>query len=188
MNQEVSLQISQQLEQESKLLIEKAHLVQIQTKDDVLLASQDLFIIQATLIAIEAIISSFKKLSEPLEKAKAILSGKITDWHVAEQKRVAEENERLRKEEEKRRKIQEAHAAQGHQVANPIEMKREAPVENKIGSTYMRTDWVWELINSAEIPREYLMIDTVKINTAVRAGIRAIPGIRIFEKPRAVTT
>jgi hypothetical protein len=199
MNQEL---ITQQLEQESQPLIIIANEVQIQTKDDVLVASQDLSNIQATLKAIEkkrkefvdplneslkAINSSFKKLSEPLEKAKAILSGKITDWHVAEQKRIAEENERIRKEEEKRRKIQEAHAAQGHEVAKPIEMKREAPVENKIGSTYMRTDWAWELINEAEIPREYLMIDQVKINTAVRAGARLIPGIRIYEVQKAVT-
>jgi len=202
MNQKLSLQITQQLEQESQPLIIIANEVQIQTKDDVLVASQDLSNIQATLKAIEkkrkefvdplneslkAINSSFKKLSEPLEKAKAILSGKITDWHVAEQKRIAEENERIRKEEEKRRKIQEAHAAQGHEVAKPIEMKREAPVENKIGSTYMRTDWAWELINEAEIPREYLMIDQVKINTAVRAGIRSISGIRIYEVQKAVT-
>jgi hypothetical protein len=199
MNQEL---ITQQLEQESQPLIIIANEVQIQTKDDVLVASQDLSNIQTTLKAIEkkrkefvdplneslkAINSSFKKLSEPLEKAKAILSGKITDWHIAEQKRIAEENERIRKEEEKRRKIQEAHAAQGHEVSKPVEMKREAPIENKIGSTYMRTDWDWEIINIGDIPKEYLTLNSVKINTAVRAGVRSIPGIRIYEVQKAVT-
>lgn len=199
---DVNLELAQKIEAENQPLIEKAQAIEIKTKDDMLVASQDLSNIQYVLKSIEkkrkefidplneslrAINSSFKKISEPLEKAKAILNDKISIWHVAEQKRIAEENERIAKEEARRRKIQEDHAAKGHEVSKPVEMVRPKPIENKIGSTYIRSDWVWELTNIAEVPREYLEIDTVKINTAVRQGVRTIPGIRIYEVQKAVT-
>ncbi len=39
-----------------------------------------------------------------------------------------------------------------------------------------------EIINPKDIPREYLCIDTAEITRAIRAGVRKIKGVRIFEK------
>ena len=42
--------------------------------------------------------------------------------------------------------------------------------------------WVWELENEALIPREYLSLDSKKVDEAVKQGVRNIPGIKVFEK------
>jgi hypothetical protein len=38
----------------------------------------------------------------------------------------------------------------------------------------------------SKVPAEYLEIKATAVNQAVRAGIRQIPGIRIFETEKAV--
>jgi hypothetical protein len=52
------------------------------------------------------------------------------------------------------------------------------------GTAHLRKDWAWEEVDFNLVPREYLMLDTKKLNQAVKAGVREIPGIRIFEKPK----
>jgi exonuclease VII large subunit len=42
--------------------------------------------------------------------------------------------------------------------------------------------WVWELENEAQVPREYLSLDSKKVDEAVKQGVRNIPGIKVFEK------
>ena len=42
--------------------------------------------------------------------------------------------------------------------------------------------WKHEVIDAAAVPREYLMVDDAAIKAAVKAGIRAIPGVRVFEE------
>ena len=42
--------------------------------------------------------------------------------------------------------------------------------------------WAFEITDQASIPREYLQVDETKIREAVRTGIRAIAGVRIFQK------
>lgn len=40
--------------------------------------------------------------------------------------------------------------------------------------------WDWSVSDLSLIPREYLRVDDTKINAAVKAGVRSIPGVRIF--------
>lgn len=54
------------------------------------------------------------------------------------------------------------------------------------GSASLRKVWAWKEIDFAKIPDEYKAIDVVKVNTAVKAGIRNIPGIEIFEEYKTV--
>jgi hypothetical protein len=42
--------------------------------------------------------------------------------------------------------------------------------------------WTFEYIDASLIPRDFLMPDEVKINQGIRAGIREIPGIKIYQK------
>jgi hypothetical protein len=53
------------------------------------------------------------------------------------------------------------------------------------GQTFTE-DWVFEVTNAALVPREYLMLDEVKIGKVVRAmkGTTNIPGIRAITRPR----
>ena len=46
----------------------------------------------------------------------------------------------------------------------------------------MTKRWTFSVFNQAEIPAEYLMIDEVKIRKAIAEGVRAIPGVTIFQQ------
>ena len=48
-------------------------------------------------------------------------------------------------------------------------------------SVHLRKDWEWEVLDISLIPRKYLALDKVSVNQAIKAGIREIPGIRIYE-------
>jgi hypothetical protein len=41
--------------------------------------------------------------------------------------------------------------------------------------------WTFNLIDAAQVPREFLVVDERKIREAVKAGARDIPGVSIFE-------
>lgn len=55
-------------------------------------------------------------------------------------------------------------------------------VETAFGSVSMRGTWTYEITDEKKIPKEYLTVDEKKIAKVVKAGIREIPGVRIFEK------
>lgn len=50
------------------------------------------------------------------------------------------------------------------------------------GSLNVNKEWVFEVVNINDVPREYLMVDHKKISEDVELGIRSIPGIIISEK------
>jgi hypothetical protein len=68
-------------------------------------------------------------------------------------------------------------------VTAPVMPKPSSVTRTETGSSSLRMDWTFEVKDEAEVPREYLMVDTKKIQKAVDAGIRNIAGVDIFEKP-----
>jgi septal ring factor EnvC (AmiA/AmiB activator) len=44
--------------------------------------------------------------------------------------------------------------------------------------------WTFNLIDAAQVPREFLVVDERKIREAVKAGARDIPGVSIFEETK----
>lgn len=48
------------------------------------------------------------------------------------------------------------------------------------GKTVGRIDWKWEITDRSKIPPEYWMVDEAKITKVVKAGLREIPGVRIY--------
>lgn len=48
------------------------------------------------------------------------------------------------------------------------------------GSVSGRTEWKFEVVDPAMVPRKYQKIDEVQLGKDVRAGARKIPGVRIF--------
>ena len=61
-----------------------------------------------------------------------------------------------------------------------IAQSREILVED--GKLAKVKKWVWELENEQLVPREYLSLDEKKIESAIKNGVRNIPGIKVFEK------
>ena len=125
-----------------------------------------------------------------LANIERLLKVKINGYQT---KQLAEQRERERKEAEARAKLQEQINAETKPGETPIEVPRAvAPAENATttrtteGTASIRKTWAWELENIDEVPRQYLILDKVSINKAVRAGVREIAGIKIFEKHETI--
>lgn len=46
----------------------------------------------------------------------------------------------------------------------------------------LRTRWVFEVTDESQVPREFLSINSVAINAAIRDGAREIAGVRIYQE------
>lgn len=65
------------------------------------------------------------------------------------------------------------------QAAPPPRAAAPAKLAAAAGSAAVRRDWKATIIDEAQVPRRYLIIDMKLINADVRAGVREIPGCRI---------
>lgn len=46
--------------------------------------------------------------------------------------------------------------------------------------------WKWELVDPSQVPSDYWSIDPAKLDAAVKAGAREIPGVRVYEDARVI--
>lgn len=51
-----------------------------------------------------------------------------------------------------------------------------------LGSVTARMVWKFEVISASDVPRAYLVVDETAIRRAVGAGVREIPGVRIYQE------
>jgi hypothetical protein len=65
----------------------------------------------------------------------------------------------------------------------PVVLPPVVPTMTKasLGSATVKKVWAFEITAPADVPREYLTVDEKKIREAVRAGVREIPGVRIYQ-------
>lgn len=100
-------------------------------------------------------------------------------------KKAQEEADRIRREAEakQQRILEEAAAKESKLVEEQRAIAPAAPAPTTKGIS-TRQDWDFEIMNAAAIPREYLIVDEVKVRQIVRAmkGETNIPGIRVFPK------
>jgi hypothetical protein len=146
----------------------------------------------------KAAVAAEKRLLDPLAEAKGIIKRSIASFEI-EQERIRREAEQkareesARLEEEARLKL----ALQAEEMGAAPETVQEIidtpipmtvppiqPMFSRAAGISTRKVWKWEVVNEAEIPRQFLMIDRVKINGIVRAmgASTKIPGIRIYEE------
>jgi hypothetical protein len=111
----------------------------------------------------------FKTLSKPFLEADRIIRDKVMDFRQ-------EQEEKAQKELERRQKIQAAHEAKGHETHEIT-----APKVEVAKTTVTTKRWTFELINLDKVPIEYLTLDSVTVNKAIRNGVREIAGLNIFQ-------
>jgi len=138
-----------------------------------------------------------RKAEEAARKAAQELQARL-DREAAEANRKArEEAARLAEEEARKRTASQAEIdaarkkaeaevkereIQAPVVPAPIVPKAENITRTESGSSYQRKVWTAEIEDESQVPREYLMVDTKKINDSVRMGVRSILGVKIYEK------
>lgn len=135
-----------------------------------------------------------KDAEAPLIEAESHLKPQIANYMAEQECKRKEEEDRLRRQrekEEEERRLQAAIEAEEAGEAEAAEALLEeqtyvppAPAPRatpKLNSTISQR-WKWGITNEAQIPREYLKIDEVKLNKVVTAlkGNTQIPGIRVY--------
>ena len=135
-------------------------------------------------------------LRKKIDEVESLLNRRLSEYAAAEneRRRLIEQRERevqlaalkaAQEEAEKNADVEAVIAleeAQTHVETKPQENKLRS-VEIGTAKVSFRDNWTYEITNAAELPREYLCPDTAKINAAVKAGKREIPGLRIFNQP-----
>lgn len=126
-----------------------------------------------------------KSFSDPLQMADKTLRSKISNYQYQL------DLERRKREEDMRRAQAELQArldaeAKKNNVIAPqvidIPVKEEKPIiRTEQGSASIRKTWKGEIVSAAEVPAQYCSPDQKKIDEAIKAGIREIPGVRIYE-------
>jgi hypothetical protein len=134
-----------------------------------------------------------KMVMGPLEAADRYLREQMTAFTL-EQRRVAEaEAARVKAEADaaalelaaKMENVGADSIAEGiveHALTQEAAPIKTAPTHTAFGTTAgYRERWVYELVDDALVPREYLCVDDVAVNRAVKGGAREIAGLRIFD-------
>ena len=118
---------------------------------------------------------------------------KEEEKRLAEQKRIAEEKA-LKEMEELEKQKQNAEGfdpVTKQALQNALEEKQNAIVnatakEEKINlsndNAIVRQIWTFEVEDISKVPVEFLSINSVAVNSAIKSGVREIPGIKIFQK------
>lgn len=110
---------------------------------------------------------------------------------LEELRRIEEEKRRIqeelkRKEEELKKAQIEGDTTKQIEIIQQINTTKQEQIETQeetIGkSKNLREVWDFEIIDPNIVPREYLVVNETAIRKAIYAGIREIPGVRIFKK------
>jgi len=182
-------------------LAEYAEARQIAIAEDLKPATNDLSIIAKVKKALEEkkkeyikplqdhvkeINEAFKTLLNPIEQADRITRQKILSFQQ-EQDRLHREQEEINRQ---KAELEAREAALNGREVEPVEMVEvtpEAPkrVSTDMGTTGLRDNWKWEVVDFALVPDSYKMINSGVLTPVVKAskGKIEIPGIRIYNEP-----
>ena len=125
---------------------------------------------------IRTINAAFKRITAPLVSLDKQTTSEMESYHQVENQKRAEEQEELNKQAQARLNskslIPEAIA--------PLVPQMEKSVQTEVGKVTFIPKRKWRISNYNEVPREFLKLDEVKIESAVKAGIPSIPGVEIY--------
>lgn len=127
-----------------------------------------------------------KQFTSSLDEAILGAKRKIASYQtrVELERRKAEEAARKAAEELQKKLNAEAKEAgvQPVTVGIPVMPEKKATTRTEEGTSYTVKSWQFEVTDENQVPREYLSPDPKKIKRAMEAGLREIPGVRIFEQ------
>lgn len=131
----------------------------------------------------------FKQHLQPLHRADSALRNSLVTWNAQQARLRREEEARLRKQQaEEEKKRAELAKANAQPEPPPLPPPVVAPAIPKTtrptggGAVTEKKFWAFDVVDETKIPREYCVPDVGKIRSLVRAGIREIPGVNIYEK------
>lgn len=136
-----------------------------------------------------------REAAEAAQRERERLEREARERAEAQQRRLQAEAEERRLEEAARLEAAGDTAGAERLVSEPVAAPVVTPAPifaprpmvaapPKVEGVSFRTDWDFEIVDPALIPREYMVPDEKKIRGVVRAmrGAARIPGVRAFEK------
>jgi|SRR5579871_804506 len=152
--------------------------------------------IQRALAAHRALVADRRRFEQPLRDAEAVLKSKIAAYTLAEERRRRSEACRQSAAATEARAAAiwrevedletagfstEAAELAGELVAAPLAIAL-TPAPLKAPGVMTREVWKYEVVDMAQVPREYFTIDHRKLGAVVRAlkGTIVIPGVRVW--------
>ena len=168
----------------------------IATDGDVKLATDDLGFIAKLKKAIEdkrkeyigpidehkkAINDTFKGFSDPLAEADKIIRGKILVYRQ-EQERIRAEQERINQLRMEAARAEMELKGELTESVGLVEVAPSAPNHYRGEAAILSKTMLpkFEVVDFALLPDEYKQVDAAKLGKVVRAGLRTIPGVRIW--------
>lgn len=137
---------------------------------------------------VKLIRGDFDAMAAPATEAEQILRSKVAVYYREKQEAARREEERLRKLAERRNEKAVLRAvARGEELPPPVIPMPSIAAPAKTTRTAtgsavtMRKVWKWRVLDEAQIPREYFTLDEKKLNAVVKAGLREIPGVEVYE-------
>lgn len=154
---------------------------------------------------VRAINALWKPKTDRLGLIETSLKNKILAFNQAERERVAREQAIARKRQEEAdarvaaaaKKAEEAktdkargkaldqvQAATQDLLEARLAEPMDAPtgIRTELGTSSSRMQWTFEVMDPAQVPRQFLIVDDKAIRRAVAEGVRSIAGVSIFEK------
>jgi len=138
---------------------------------------------------------------DPVNKAKAIISAKVSQYNVLVQRKRAEaeaEAKRKAQEEQDAQKIADAEVLQAEgetELAEavlteerPLEVVQAPVAEPEPEGLSYRDNWQFEIVSIKDIPTEYLQVNEKAIRQVVKAlkGNTKIAGIKVINKKTVI--
>lgn len=142
--------------------------------------------------SLKLINAKYKAPKEALEQAQRSLERKLGSWYAEQQRKAREaEAKALAAQQAKQEKLNARADELGvaPAMAAPVAPRVAAPAKSVStaggGSVGLKPVQKWRVTDEALVPREYLVLDEVKIGKVTRAGVD-IPGIERYEEYTSV--
>lgn len=132
----------------------------------------------------------FRPVEEMCDSTESIIGRKMVGYqNEIENKRRDAELKAQKELEATNKKLEDGEITekQAEKSVAKVEAKLEKAPEaiTKSASFHTRTIKKYRILNEMEIPREYLLVDTAKIQKAMQAGV-PIPGVEYYEDKTVV--
>ena len=125
------------------------------------------------------VMAEYKKSVEPINDFISSLNKAMIDYQDAEQRRLNIEQERIEEEA-----LAKAKAEGLSEIQVPVVNEVSNSVRGSIATSFIKDNWMFEVVDESLVPREYLSVDPVKVNKAIKSadGLRNIEGLNIYNE------
>ena len=127
---------------------------------------------------------AFKLLLDPLAVADKILRDKVKEYDTKQQA-IRAEQERINRLRLEAAEAEMKLRGELTESVQPVTVQPEPPrlYRSDLGTLGKADHWKVEVIDFSLLPDEYKLPDYTKLNKVARAGVRSIPGCRIWNDP-----